>query len=197
METTLSYRNETIKTTFTDEEARALASENGSKFAKDICSKKILSEGQRFWLHKLACEEHCKRNGVSTSTPKLDGVAEAIASMFSFAGQKLKRPNIRLLGPEGLEIRIYPSTTTPNTVNVYAGGEYVGRLLDGQWRPKAACPNWVEPALKKFASNPAESAKEFGKVLGRCCFCNKVLETKDSIVLGFGPVCGRRYGLIK
>ncbi len=188
----LTWKEQTIETDMTDAEARSVAMLNPSKFAQDIVAKDSLSAGQRFWLHKLAIEHKQPKQPT-----QIEGLAQVITEMFKNAGEKLKRPNIRLLGSEGVEIRIYPSSTTPDAINVYSAGEYVGRILGGEWRPKSSCPDWVEPALKRFAANPAHAAKEYGRVLGRCCFCSKALETNESVLLGFGPVCGKRYGLIK
>lgn len=186
----LTWKGETIETQMTDSEARSIAILNPSKFAQDIVSKKDLTVGQRFWLHKLAIESRKPKSDV-----KIDGLGVVIAGLMAKAGEKLKQPKILILGTGG-ELKLYIGSS--GAINIYVvDGDYVGRITDNTFRPRRECPDWVQPALQKFANNPAAEAANYGRVTGRCCFCCQGLTTEESVALGYGPVCGRRYGFIR
>ena len=78
---------------------------------------------------------------------------------------------------------------------------WLGRILpDGTWhRPfttKQADVDTILPALGRLADDPGPVAQEYGRLTGKCCFCNHVLTDEDhSTKVGFGPVCAKRYGL--
>jgi hypothetical protein len=42
---------------------------------------------------------------------------------------------------------------------------------------------------------PQEAAKNYGRLTGRCCFCQLPLTRSESIAAGYGPVCAGNYGL--
>jgi hypothetical protein len=42
---------------------------------------------------------------------------------------------------------------------------------------------------------PQEAAKSYGRLTGRCCFCQLPLTRSESIAAGYGPVCATSYGL--
>jgi Family of unknown function (DUF6011) len=53
----------------------------------------------------------------------------------------------------------------------------------------------IEGLLEEFATNPVEVAQRYGKLTGNCMFCDKKLDTLDSVACGYGPVCARKWNL--
>lgn len=41
----------------------------------------------------------------------------------------------------------------------------------------------------------AEQAKQFSRLAGRCCFCSHAIDTPESTLVGYGPVCAKKYDL--
>lgn len=49
------------------------------------------------------------------------------------------------------------------------------------------------PQLQALAENPQKVAREYGKLLGVCCFCGLTLTDERSTEVGYGPVCATRW----
>jgi hypothetical protein len=49
--------------------------------------------------------------------------------------------------------------------------------------------------LDRFAADPAGEARTYGRLHGRCCFCNRALQDERSTAVGYGPDCADNYGL--
>lgn len=198
----LQWKDEEIITSLTDAEAAQLVeSKVHSEFAKSLVSKfknQSLSTGQLFWLHKLA------EQAAAISQPvEVGGVFQAVTSMMEKASTKLQKPRIRILGEKNQELSLYPANSTGSRAGyifIYADNENgcLGTIdKKGTFTPRLNCPEWVLPALKKFADNPHEAAQNYGALTGRCCFCYQHLTTETSLSLGYGPICARNYGLLK
>lgn len=65
---------------------------------------------------------------------------------------------------------------------------------------KAGVVEWerIPGLLKRLSAatvaTPAEAAA-FGSLAGRCCFCSTPIDTPESTLVGYGPVCAGKYGL--
>jgi hypothetical protein len=72
-------------------------------------------------------------------------------------------------------------------------------FADGTFKPKPTLNDVflgkVKTALKAFATDPAGVAASYGKLHGKCCFCNKGLSDEKSTSVGYGPICAGHYGL--
>lgn len=49
--------------------------------------------------------------------------------------------------------------------------------------------------LKKIIESPDIEFATNGKRFGNCCFCGKELTTKESLDVGYGPICAGKWGL--
>jgi Family of unknown function (DUF6011) len=93
------------------------------------------------------------------------------------------------------------SSKLPGTLNLTDGkpfGQNVwfGRVnLDGSVLQSKSWQPWVGEILDGFAKDPAGFAGAYGKKTGRCCFCGRHLETKESVAVGYGPICAEKFGL--
>jgi hypothetical protein len=46
-----------------------------------------------------------------------------------------------------------------------------------------------------FAADPVRFALSFGNLIGNCMFCARALNTKESVGVGYGPICAAKFGL--
>lgn len=147
----------------------------------------------------------------AAATHSMQGASAAmnnLAVMLTNAKQHLKEPAILLHVPSGgsdgipkkIKIKKAKIGDGYNVVGVSPGPKYwYGTILsDGVFVPKGAkmfSTEAVAHAIQQFMEQPAAKAAEYGKLHGKCCFCNKDLTDKMSIKVGYGPVCAQHYGL--
>jgi hypothetical protein len=171
-----------------------------SSFAKDLLAngkKYGLSEKQRNWVVKLV---HDAINPVATPQVKADTFA-GILTLFTAAKQHLKFPKIWLqVGTQQLRLGVAGNASKyPGAVNVTDGvfnGTWFGRInTDGTFTPSKALTPEVAKILEQLAADPVKTAADFGKLTGRCCFCNKALKDEKSTAVGYGPVCAKKFNL--
>lgn len=116
-----------------------------------------------------------------------------VMQMFEKASEKLKRPSYRALGlkitkasPDGRNAgALYIKSTS---------GEYLGKVLDGKFKPSFGTPNDIKDKLFQIAADPAEIARVHGKETGECCCCGRELTDPNSIAAGIGPICAENWG---
>lgn len=132
-----------------------------------------------------------------------------VMALFDLAKQNLKKPKIRLQLADRQPIVLAVAgekAKEPGTIDVSDGGSYgfgkwYGRVtLAGDFTKSAKhepqTMEEVEALLIKLGASPAQVAAEFGKLTGRCCFCNLKLSDPRSTAVGFGKICAGHYGLL-
>lgn len=188
--------------------------ENDREFADNLIKGKwgfyargFLTEKQARWIPVLIERaENADKPG-----PTCDVDLSKVKSFLLSA--KPKAPKVWLRTADGRELKVYiagPRSKVPGAVNfvLYTmedwGGRtdtWLGRVLDnGDWhRPYSTSDSDIEaiqPLLEQLGNAPAEAAQAYGKLTGRCCFCNHGLSDQDkSTKVGYGPTCAKRYGL--
>jgi hypothetical protein len=176
-----------------------------SSFGRDLLRKYDrygLSHDQMVWVHALAVERFTER---SDPEPEEQGAHESVVKYLAHAREHgLKYPKIRLTTIEDRRVVLSLAgsrSRQPGTVNVTDGGPYgentwYGRIgTDGTLEPGRALTADVRELLAEFAGAPGETAKAQGQLTGRCCFCGRDLETRESVGAGYGPVCAEKWGL--
>lgn len=135
------------------------------------------------------------------------GDFSGVYALFQKAAQHLKYPRIRLQTPDGLPVHLYVSgsgSKEPGVVNVtdgrpYGENKWYGRVkTNGVWESgmkKFPEHGAVRGLLTKLAEKPAETAAEYGRLTGHCCFCGSVLTDDRSTAVGYGPTCAKNFGL--
>lgn len=188
-------------------------SEKDREFADSLINGKwgyrargYLSARQWPWVERLIAR--------ANAGGEPDAFAVPLGKVHTFlmnARKTLKYPKIWIRVGER-DVKLYLSgkkSTHPDSVNIvvyetedkYRDDIWMGRILtDGTWhRPLHVQDEMVQavmPAIGELADNPGAKAAEFGKLTGRCCFCNRSLSDEDrSTQVGFGPVCAKKYGL--
>lgn len=96
---------------------------------------------------------------------------------------------------EGLIIsRAKDSSANPGALYVKTeGDEYMGKVLDGVFKP-AGSGEAAIGALLAIAADPEGAAVAYGRRTGRCACCGRELTKHESIDRGIGPVCAERWG---
>lgn len=176
-------------------------------FAKDLLwswdSKKKLSDKQAEWVVNLILRASTPTQEVSTT--KLQG--ENLWTIFKMAGDKLKYPKItvQLDGVGTLALTLLRKSKYGENVSLTDGkpfgeNQFYGRVSpDGVYTPHAkhskAVIGVVTEFLNEMSVNPTETAAKYGKLSGKCMFCNSALTDENSTAAGFGPVCADNWGL--
>jgi hypothetical protein len=194
--------NEEIESTLTDREA-CFAINGKAKTPKQkefalslttaLCSKRGLSDGQRFWLHKIAIEEP---KPAPTPTSNFDNIRSLFANVEGAAKVTFKTEHgtivLRHAGP---------TSSRPGVVRVTDAGPFECRKFfgtidtHGAFTPARNLPEEVGAFLRALDAHPSGVASEIGITTGSCCFCAKKLTHKDSTTVGYGPHCAKKYGL--
>jgi len=134
------------------------------------------------------------------------GGLQSILAMFDRARQHLRFPAIVL---DGFRVSVAGARASqPGSLTV-TGLEQVwnnqrarqerpwfGRVsLDGMFQPGRDAPVGLADKLARFAADPAGEAAAYGRLHGKCCFCNRALRDERSTAVGYGPDCADHYGL--
>ena len=180
---------------------------NDQVFAKSLIKsflqRETLSERQQYWVEVLT---ERALGVVETTQPKKECVGNfaGVMALFASASKTLKYPKINLQ-VEGKPLTLSlagQSSKAPGTVNVTDGQKFgmnvwYGRIdAGGVWtrgnKASAEDMQAVSAFLKKFSQEPAKVASEYGRLSGRCCFCNLALSDEKSTAVGYGPVCAAK-----
>lgn len=167
-----------------------------------------MTDKQRYWLEKMAerIDQPQQTERVKTPVGDLSGVM----ALFDGVRKHLKAPAVVISPDDPREGRTRewrlsvagPTARAPGTINVVQKdadrGVWFGRiLLDGQFEasPREPTPDDLVPFLQRFAANPAKVAAEYGKLNGRCCFCDRALTDERSTAVGYGATCAKNWSL--
>ena len=131
---------------------------------------------------------------------QLGDFAEVYA-MFANAAKTNKFPKITF-DADGFEFYLYvsgPQATLSGVINVKGKGwheEWYGRITEaGEWTHRHAVDERMADALSKLAMDPVGTVAAYGKLSGRCVFCNIELTDEKSTDVGYGPVCAKKWAL--
>lgn len=189
-----------------------------SSFGRDLLTQgslRGLSPNQWPWAHKLALEllpASCNPSVALQQAPSVAPVQPAahvdlaaLRSLMETAQSKgIKHPKIGFTLDEGtLVIALAGAgSRAPGSIAVTSKGSfenrtYYGRIhTDGRWEAaRGGAPAWVLVALTELAANPAGYGAAYGRRSGNCCFCSRDITTKESLHVGYGPICADKYGL--
>lgn len=176
---------------------------NKSDFVQSLCNQFFnsgkLSEKQWYWVEKIATEILEEQE---SEKPEPVVVAD-IQGVLLTASHYLKYPKVWLGTKSGKSFRLSLASGQSkysSQVMIKESGDYestyYGRIdLDGNLVPSRYMTEEMIEALVSFNKNPVETATEFGKKTGNCCFCHKPLTDEKSTTVGYGATCAKHYGL--
>ena len=185
------------------DEAISIVSRLDNDFARSLSTQwktgsRPLSEAQIGWVYKLAEDSR---------TPKAPGaqVTTILESMKKALGSGLKRPKVRLIGPNGVKVRVSIMTTGKNAggcwINVSEGSEEV---LGGKISPDGSLSVYdnnvcgkkdLESFIMSANDNFDTAVKDYGFITCSCAICGLPLTNAESIQRGIGPICAEKFGV--
>lgn len=137
--------------------------------------------------------------------PATHAAALPLFALFAKAQENgLKFPKLRFEPEQDQRLVVSvagANSKLPGTLNLTDGkpfgqNQWFGRVnLDGSITQSKSWQPWIGELLTAFAANPAEVGAAYGKKTGRCCYCGRHLETKESVAVGYGPICAEKFGL--
>lgn len=160
--------------------------------------------GRMEWIDKLLLQAE---QGTPTATSAAVGSFVKVFALFNLAKTTLKKPKIRLLMASGKTLVLAVATPTSQYAGQisitdgqpYGYNAYYGRVDEnGTWVQTAKAADHAEEItglLTKLGERPAHMASEYGRLTGRCMFCNLQLTDAQSTAAGYGPKCAKNYGL--
>ena len=124
----------------------------------------------------------------------------------------LSWPKIRLVTPNGSKVVLsqygpqhcsFPGhlAVTNGAAFGSTGRRFFGRISpEGEFSPGKNDPRDdiaenVAALLLQLGENPAGLAKLQGRLTDSCMFCGRGLLTKESVAVGYGPICADKFGL--
>ncbi len=73
------------------------------------------------------------------------------------------------------------------------GAEYGNRNNYGRQVPGKDYEGKIHDELKAIIVDPLEAMKAYGRLVGRCGACGRLLEDETSILNGIGPICANKF----
>lgn len=73
------------------------------------------------------------------------------------------------------------------------GAEYGQQKRYGMQRPGQAYNGQIQDELRAILADPKAAMQAYGKLVGRCGACGRVLEDEDSVRNGIGPICAMKW----
>lgn len=80
----------------------------------------------------------------------------------------------------------------------YPDNQYYGmiyRTKPNQFIMGRDCSSEIRSVINTLMSDPIGLAKIHGQQYANCCFCGKLLRNKNSLTVGYGPICAENWGL--
>jgi hypothetical protein len=158
--------------------------------AKDGDCAKCFGSGE--WRPGRSCFA-CNGTGqdITCEAINVDAISQSFASARDHG---IKAPKLRL----GTFIFSRAPDAGVNAGSIYvkqrAGGEYLGKISAGHFKPSMACDGPTQGRVIEAAANPHDSAKAYGMRTGQCSCCGRELTNGISIELGIGPICRDKFG---
>ncbi|TJV68604.1 MAG: hypothetical protein E5X76_28910 [Mesorhizobium sp.] len=139
-------------------------------------------------------EEKAAARATETADRSGEVGVDRINALFATAMESgLKKPMFRT---ERLTIK--PAKLHPGTLYVTdkaAGGEYVGKIVNGQFTARREAKPDTLALLCAIAADPLKAATDYGRSTGVCGCCGRELTDPDSVKAGIGPICATKWGL--
>lgn len=79
----------------------------------------------------------------------------------------------------------------------FGEAQWFGRINpDGSFTKGKAHAAWIDDLLAVMGKDGVlATSVAHGKATSNCCYCSRTLETKESLTVGYGPVCAKKWGL--
>lgn len=127
-----------------------------------------------------------------------------ILDMFANAAVTLRRIKVTLKDAAGQKVVFKRAGSTSSYAGqimisdgeAFGTAQFFGRIeLNGRYVPSSKATDTIKALIKEFSEDPEATAGKYGRLTGGCCFCSKPLNDQRSLVVGYGPVCAKHFGL--
>lgn len=192
-----TVKGETFQSELSSKEALHIVAGLDSQFAKSLTLQYVrngqLSARQWPWVHKMAVDAMTPQKAAQELPD-----CSAIVSLFDFASEAgMKRPRITF--PEAKFSLAGERSRVAGSIQVSQGsypGKYFGYITpEGEFVPGRDFASLDLTFLEAFSKSPRAYAKSSGMESGSCRFCGLTLSTKESLSVGYGPVCASHWDL--
>lgn len=200
------------------EEAIALCqkvAQGGNKFAYDMCMKEhkgqYMSQSQVSWVYKMAEEQLQRQQEADMAADKVPpreaDASNLLASLAEARVKGLKKPTLRLVRTNGVQIRLKYMSQGSNaggawvTQRIDGNDDLIGKIDDGgvfTFTSKYYTQNVVDEVfdvIEAANADPKAALESYGRITSNCGCCGLPLTNATSIALGIGPICLEKYGL--
>lgn len=153
-----------------------------------------LTEGQLAACHKcIAGRDKARAAAVARveNAPVIDLTKLSLA-FESAKASGLKRIKVRFAGLEVTEAKA--TSANAGALYVKADGEYVGKITSGRFICTRECGDVTKDRVIATMADPRAAAIAYGRETGSCSCCGRELSNPESIALGIGPICARKFG---
>lgn len=123
----------------------------------------------------------------SLKYPKITFPYEQQMIVFGLAGDKAKHPGTINITDDGR----YPNNKFFGRIH----RKQAERVLHIEWNERIAILPQLRETIKAIVSDPVSICKVVGQEFSFCCFCGLELTNKDSVTVGYGPICAEKWGL--
>lgn len=187
MQLYLRSKDTHFESTLSDAEVRVRLKTKRSTFAQELYAKQQWSEQQTAWAHYLAQEQPRLTFDFSPllrmiRTAQSNGAKRISVRFEQFILKLANNGNVAVLSHE---IKYNPRFECDTNVFLGYIGEDETTVKDTP----------TLEALKLAASDPLSAAIHYAQLSGNCSCCGRKLTDDDSIRMGIGPVCAKKFGL--
>jgi hypothetical protein len=168
---------------------------------KSATGKRGASDKQAHWMQALVDRVH---NPQPEAAPAATVSVSGIITLLQGATAHLKYPKVRLMTESGQKVVLgiageksrYAGDVMVTDGGPFGQNVYFGRITQaGDVLASKAFTDEVRDLLVAFAADPAGVSAVIGKRYGHCCFCARELETRESLAVGYGPICAEKFAL--
>ena len=133
-----------------------------------------------------------------------------IFDIFEKANKTLKYP--QLTYPHDKTMLVFKlageKSSVPGSIVItddarYPHNKFYGRIIKNeaerklqfQWNDRQPIFPELREVIKAIVTNPLGMCSLIGKQHSYCCFCSTELTSKESLAVGYGPICAEKWGL--
>jgi hypothetical protein len=132
-----------------------------------------------------------------------------IFDLFAKAMLTLKQPKLVYIWDneekdEKVKVVLSLSSKYPaSRINIYTGQVWLGRIVKDnvkrvmscQWNDKETIDPELKNTIRALVAEPIGMCSLVGQQYAHCCFCGSELNNKNSVTVGYGPICAEKWGL--
>jgi len=163
---------------------------------------------QEFHVDK-AIATHSKHSAESFNETQIEKPSDLtfhatkITTLFTSTSGKIKYPSIHFWRKLG-ELQFYlcgSLSKTPGVIRITNGQKYPNQEIygeiykDGKGLFRKDTSALFKKEIQSICEEPIEEAKMRGINIGYCCFCATPIVTKESLAVGYGPICAANWNL--